>query len=43
MFPYEEPVSGLTISLNRGLYLAIIIDGYERPQIALIIALHRGL
>jgi hypothetical protein len=43
MVPYEEPFSGLTIALNRDLYLAIIMDGYEGPLTALTIALHRGL
>jgi hypothetical protein len=43
MVPYGEPVSGLTIAVNRGLYLAIIMDRYEGPRNALTIALHRGL
>jgi hypothetical protein len=31
------------ISLHVGLYLAIIMDRYERPHISLTIALHGGL
>jgi hypothetical protein len=33
----------LTIALHRGLYLAIIMDRYDGPKIALTIALYRGL
>jgi hypothetical protein len=37
---YESPHTTLTIALNGGLYLAIIIARYERPHISLTIALH---
>jgi hypothetical protein len=35
--------AALTIVQYKGLYLAIIMDRYEGPNIALTIALHRGL
>jgi hypothetical protein len=31
------------IALHGGLYLAIIVDRYERPHISLTIVLHGGL
>jgi hypothetical protein len=43
MVRYEGTQSALTIALHRGIYLAIIMDLYERPLSALTIALHRGL
>jgi hypothetical protein len=43
LYRYGGPLTALTIALNGGLYLAIIMDLYEGPRTALIIALHRGL
>jgi hypothetical protein len=40
---YGKPHTGLTIALQQGLYLAIIIYGFEGQHTALIVALHRGL
>jgi hypothetical protein len=37
------PHTSLTITLLRGIYLAIIMDRYERPHSALTIAFLRGL
>jgi hypothetical protein len=39
----EGTHTALTIALNRGVYLAIIMEGYRGPPTALSIALHRGL
>jgi hypothetical protein len=43
MVRYEEPQTALTIALNIGLYLAIIMVRYEGHQTALSIDLHGGL
>jgi hypothetical protein len=39
----ESPSLPLTITLHRGLYLAIIMDRYEGTLTTLTSALHRGL
>jgi hypothetical protein len=39
---HEVPRSALNIALLRGLYLTIIMVGYEGPHSALSIALPRG-
>jgi hypothetical protein len=40
---YEGHHTALIIALQRGLYLAIIMQRYEGPHTALIIALQRDL
>jgi hypothetical protein len=42
MYSYIGAVTGLTIVLHRGLYLANIMDRYGGPDTALNIALHLG-
>jgi hypothetical protein len=39
---FEGPQTFLTISLQKGLKLAIIMDGYEESNTALTVDLHRG-
>jgi hypothetical protein len=40
MVRYRGPLTSLTLALRGGLYLAITMDRYGGPQIALTIALH---
>jgi hypothetical protein len=40
---YGDPLTGLTIALHGGLYLAITIYRYEGPLTAVTIAPHGGL
>jgi hypothetical protein len=39
----DGPHTAVTIALHGGVYLAIMMDRYERPHTSLTIALHRGL
>jgi hypothetical protein len=38
----KGPLAALTIALNGGVYVAIIMDRYEGPLTALTITLHGG-
>jgi hypothetical protein len=43
MHRYEGPHSTLTMALDRGLSIGIIVESYEGPLTALTITLHAGL
>jgi hypothetical protein len=40
---YRGPQSALTIAMNAGIYILIIMDRYGGPKYTLSIALHAGV